>query len=121
MWVTMSAREPALGVEARLSSWAVWMRRDSGRLGYPQRVPGVASGYVSQSFEDLCDQVDDRVDRIVDACIRDLISAQCCAVHSVWLGSRWVIGEITGQDRERCYAEAIEVLARRLPMKGVVL
>lgn len=113
--------EQASGIDAHLSSWARWMRQDSGRLGYPRHVPGIASGYVSQSFEDMCDAVDDRVDRIVDACIRDLVSAQCCAVHSVWLGSRWVIGEITGQDLQDCYAGALETLTRRLPMKGVIL
>lgn len=109
------------GVEARLAAWAAWMRRDSARLGYPRRVAGVASGYVSQSFDDLCEQVDDRTDRIVDACISDLLSAQCCAVHSVWLGSRWVIGEITGQDLSTCYLAAVDTLTRRLPMKGVIL
>lgn len=104
-------------IEHLISEWARWMREPDNRLGYPRRVPMMASGGGSETFDDLCERADRVRARAMDACIRSLPAGPCAAVHSVWLGSRWVLDWL---DRDECYAEAVARLPRVCAVRGVL-
>ena len=112
----MTARDIA-PLEALLSEWAQWMSHEKVGRGYPSRVPIFSSGGSSESFEDLCERADAQRARTVDAVIRSLPTGACAAVHSVWLGSKWVLDWM---DRAECYAQAVERLPVELNRRGVV-
>lgn len=112
----MTARDLA-PLECLLSEWAHWMSHEKVGRGYPSRAAGLSSGGSSESFEDLCERADQQRARTVDAVIRSLPTGPCAAVHSVWLGSRWVIDWM---DRAECYAQACDRLPAELNRRGVV-
>ena len=100
-----------------LAEWADWMSHEKVGRGYPSRAAGLSSGGSSESFEDLCERADQQRARTVDAVIRSLPTGACAAVHSVWLGSRWVL---EWMDRAECYAQAVDRLPVELNRRGVV-
>ena len=112
----MTARDIA-PLEALLSEWAQWMSHEKVGRGYPSRAAMFATGGASESFEDLCERADAQRARTVDAVIRSLPTGACAAVHSVWLGSKWVLDWM---DRGECYAQAVERLPVELNRRGVV-
>jgi len=76
-------------VICELKDWARWMRKDteSRHLGYPSRSPGMQSGYVSQTFSEMCEASDiDRV-LIINSLVNDLIDAQRAAISHKYLGT----------------------------------
>ena len=100
-----------------LAEWADWMSHEKVGRGYPSRAAGLSSGGSSESFEDSCERADTQRAKTVDAVIRSLPSGPCAAVHSVWLGSRWVL---EWMDRAECYAQAVDRLPAELNRRGVV-
>ena len=100
-----------------LAEWADWMSHEKVGRGYPSRAAGLSSGGSSESFEDLCERADAQRARTVDAVIRSLPTKTCAAVHSVWLGSRWVL---EWMDQAECYAQAVERLPIELNRKEIV-
>jgi len=54
-----------------LELWAIWMRHDGSRLGYPQKSMGISSGSLN-SFDDLSDEADNYIVQIVDAAMTNL-------------------------------------------------
>lgn len=85
----MTARDDdrAKAVVGMLSEWADWMRGDEAGRGYPRKSAMLQSGYVSSTFEDLCDLADAQRCRIVDACIDDLPPNQRAAIYRCYLAS----------------------------------
>lgn len=112
----MTARDLA-PLECLLAEWAEWMSHEKVGRGYPSRAAGLSSGGSSESFEDLCERADAQRARTVDAVIRSLPTGACAAVHSVWLGSRWVLDWM---DRGEHYAIACERLPVELARRGVI-
>ena len=105
-------------VETLIGEWARWMRTESVGRGYPRRVSAMSTGGASDDFDDLCDRADRARAQQMDACIRSLPAGPCAAVHSVWLGSRWVLDWM---ERDACYAQALLQLPRICSSRGVVL
>jgi hypothetical protein len=76
-------------VICELKDWAHWMRKDTDarHLGYPSRSAGMQSGYVSQTFDEMCESSDiDRV-LIINSLVNDLVDTQKAAIHHKYLGS----------------------------------
>lgn len=74
-------------LEEYLISWASWMRRAEEVRGYPRRAQLLETGGASKSFEDMCDDLDNRLAVATDAAIGDLPPAQQCAIHTAYLGA----------------------------------
>ena len=71
-----------------LNEWARWQKGYRLKLGYPSKAIGLESGYVSHTFEDLCDEADNSRLRIVDCAVNDLESpTQKAAIHHRYLGT----------------------------------
>lgn len=72
-----------------LKDWAHWMRKDteSRHLGYPSRSAGMSSGYVSKTFDEMCEYIDIERVLIINALVCDLVPAQSAAIHHRYLGT----------------------------------
>lgn len=55
-----------------LRDWADWTRQYKIDLGYPRRSAGLSSGYVSSTFDELCEPVDDARLQVINKCVYDL-------------------------------------------------
>jgi len=70
-----------------LEDWSRWMKKDSHRLGYPNKVSYLSSGGESTSdvFEEMLGEADDNNVKIVNACIDSLPIEQKKAIYYRWL------------------------------------
>lgn len=70
-----------------LEDWSRWMKKDSHRLGYPNKVSYLSSGGESTSdvFEHMVDESDKNNVKIVNACIDSLPIEQKKAIYYRWL------------------------------------
>lgn len=103
---------------ALLTEWADWQRAYAPRLGYPSSSLTCYSES-SQTFEDMCDTVDNQTFATVDTCVQDLVPAQRAAVMR-----RYGIAAVFRFPRdnyEQCLLMAHESLMVSLPRKGVML
>ena len=103
---------------ALLEDWADWQRSYKPRLGYPSRSLTCYSES-SQTFEDMCETVDNQTFATVDACVQDLMPAQRAAVMR-----RYGIAAVFRFPRdnyEQCLLMAHEALMRTLPRKGIII
>jgi hypothetical protein len=66
-----------------LEDWSRWMKKDSHRLGYPNKVSYLSSGGESTSdvFEHMVDESDKNNVKIVNACIDSLPIEQKKAIY----------------------------------------
>jgi hypothetical protein len=71
-----------------LEDWSRWMKTDSHRLGYPNKVSYLSSGGESTSdvFEHMVDKADKENIKIINACIDSLSIDQKKAIYYKWLG-----------------------------------
>lgn len=103
---------------ALLEDWADWQRSYKPRLGYPSRSLTCYSES-SQTFEDMCESVDNQTFATVDACVQDIVPAQRAAVMR-----RYGIAAVfrfPRENYEQCLLMAHEVLIKALPRRGVML
>lgn len=102
-----------------LEDWANWQKGYSGIKGFPSRSIGLQSGYVSSSFEDLCDSVDNAVCVSVDTAIDDLAKPEAAAIRK-----RYGVASVFRFPRDN-YAQLLSdahfKLMEELPKKGVVI
>lgn len=94
----MSARDLAIAddVVGILTDWRDWMKGYSSRTGYPKRSAGFQSGYVSSTFEDMCDEADAHRNRVVDTCIDDLPPNQNAAIYRCYLSAVYRLRDYEG-------------------------
>lgn len=73
-----------------LEDWARWMKKDSHRLGYPNKTTYFSSGGESTSevFEDMVSESDMDNVKIVDSIIDDLPKQQKQAINYRFLGGK---------------------------------
>lgn len=103
---------------ALLEDWAEWQRSYKPRLGYPSRSLTCYSES-SQTFEDMCESVDNQTFATVDACVQDLVPSHRAAVMR-----RYGIAAVFRFPRdnyEQCLMLAHEVLIKALPRKGIII
>ena len=102
-----------------MEDWANWQRGYSGIKGYPSHSIGLQSGYVSSTFEDMCDSVDNEVFRAIDAAVSDLVAGQAAAINKRYGVS--AVFRFPRGNYEELLIEAHQVLMTTLPKKGVVI
>tara|TARA_R110000737_G_scaffold319545_1_gene330804 strand:- start:970 stop:1296 length:327 start_codon:yes stop_codon:yes gene_type:complete len=70
-----------------LEDWSRWMKTDSHRLGYPNKVSYLSSGGEStvDVFEHMIDKADKENIKIINACIDSLPKEQKKAIYYRWL------------------------------------
>ena len=73
-----------------LEDWARWMKKDSHRLGYPNKTTYFLTGGESTSevFEDMVSKSDMENIKIVDAVIDGLSNPQKIAINYRFLGGK---------------------------------
>ena len=73
-----------------LEDWAMWMKRDSHRLGYPSKTTYFSTGGESTSevFEDMVSESDMNNVKIIDSIIDDLPTKQKNAINYRFLGGK---------------------------------
>lgn len=104
--------EAVIGI---LLDWAKWQQGYSVRLGYPPKSCGLQSGYVSASFDEMCDSADRQRNEIVDSCITDLPPAQNAAIYR-----RYLAAVFRMRDYEGALAQAHVTLSGAFVKKGVL-
>lgn len=114
--------EPMTAIEGLvfvLMEWAEWHRKDSGVIGYPPSSCGISSGYVSATFDDMCDEADEWRARVVDTCVDELLPAQRAAIMR-----KYGIAGVFRFPRDN-FAEMVvlahENLMIALPKKGIAI
>ena len=70
-----------------LEDWSKWMKKDSHRLGYPNRTSYLSSGGEStiDVFDEMLNEADDNNVKIINACIDSLPIDQKKAIYYRWL------------------------------------
>lgn len=71
-----------------LEDWAMWMKKDSHKLGYPNKITYFSTGGESTSevFEDMVSESDMNNVKIIDSIIDDLPTKQRNAINYRFLG-----------------------------------
>lgn len=75
---------------AILDDWALWMKSDNHKLGYPSKSIGMSSGGEStrESFSEMCSAQDMSNLRTIDAIIHSLPKEQQNAVYARYLDAK---------------------------------
>lgn len=70
-----------------LENWTLYMKRDSNKLGYPQRSLCIAGGgeSVRDAFEIMCEESDIVSAKAMDGIIDSISRPQRTAINHVWL------------------------------------
>ena len=73
-----------------MQDWALWMKSDNHKLGYPSKSIGMSSGGESTSevFEDMCSAQDMSNIRTIDAIIHSLPKEQQNAIYAKYLDAK---------------------------------
>ena len=73
-----------------LDDWALWMKSDNHKLGYPSKSIGMSSGGESttESFSEMCSAQDMSNLRTIDAIIHSLPKEQQDAVYARYLDAK---------------------------------
>lgn len=107
-----------------MQDWAEWVRGYRINNGFPSRSIGIESGYgSSKSFDDMIDDVENEMCRLIDTAVDDLTDTQRAAINRCY-GLANVMRFRRGSDETKTYeqlvVEAHETLLVTLPKKGVV-
>lgn len=103
-----------------LEEWARWQQRYAGpKLSYPSKSAGFdPGGYVSKTFDEMAEDNDAEVCRMIDCVIDDLIPVQSAAIYRRYLAVSFRFARVSYED---ALAEAHMMLMFKLPQKGVVI
>ena len=73
-----------------LEDWALWMKSDNHKLGYPSKSIGMSSGgeSTSESFAEMCSAQDMSNIRTIHAIIHSLPKGQQDAIYAKYLGAK---------------------------------
>ena len=72
-----------------MEDWAVYMKLDSHRLGYPSRSSYFSTGGSSTTaFEDMVQEADNKNTKIINAIVHSLPIEQREAIYARWTGSK---------------------------------
>ena len=73
-----------------LDDWALWMKSDNHKLGYPSKSIGMSSGgeSTSESFSEMCSAQDMSNIRTIDAIIHSLDKSQQDAIYTRYLDAK---------------------------------
>ena len=73
-----------------LQDWALFMKTDNHRLGYPSKSIGMSSGgeSTSEAFEEMCSAQDMSNIRTIHAIVHSLEQGQQDAIYAKYLGAK---------------------------------
>jgi hypothetical protein len=73
-----------------LEDWALWMKSDNHKLGYPSKSIGMSSGgeSTSDAFEEMCSAQDMSNVRTIHAIVHSLPKEQQSAIYAKYLGAK---------------------------------
>jgi hypothetical protein len=73
-----------------LDDWALWMKADTHKLGYPTKSIGMSSGgeSTSDAFEEMCSAQDMSNVRTIHAIVHSLEQGQQEAIYAKYLGAK---------------------------------
>ena len=108
----LARAEVVIGI---LMDWAHWMKGFEGNQGYPSKSAGFTSGYVSATFEDMCETADALRNQVVDSCIDDLAPNLKAAIYHKYLAAVYRMRDLEGS----MMAAHVE-MAIKLKAKGVL-
>lgn len=104
-------------LEWHLENWADYMKRDSNKLGYPQRSLCIAGGggSVRDAFDIMCDEADIVSAKAMDSIIDSISKPQRAAINHVWLkvGHHYPTQELD-------YDEALTAIIRLANKRGLM-
>jgi hypothetical protein len=97
-----------------LADWALWMKSDNHKLGYPSKSIGMSSGGESTSevFEDMCSAQDMANIRTIDAIIHSLPKEQQDAIYARYLDARKPLAYEWNMDM--AYDNLLTIASRRI-------
>lgn len=103
-----------------MEDWAHWCEGYRLKTGWPSRSIGMESGYgASSTFEDLCEESDQSVNRMIDAAVDDLEAGKKAAVYRCY-GISSVFRFPRGNYND-LVIQAHDDLLESLPKKGVAI
>ena len=76
-------------LERHLENWAEWMQHGGGVRGCPSKSAGFVGGGYNTSFEDMCENSDVQMARMVDAIIDGLPVIMQVAINHRYLAAVW--------------------------------
>jgi hypothetical protein len=97
-----------------MQDWALWMKSDNHKLGYPSKSIGMSSGGESTSevFEDMCSAQDMSNIRTIDAIIHSLPKEQQNAIYAKYLGAKPPLAYEWNMDM--AYDNLLTIASRRI-------
>jgi len=97
-----------------LDDWALWMKSDNHKLGYPSKSIGMSSGgeSTSDAFEEMCSAQDMSNVRTLHAIIHSLEKPQQDAIYTKYLGAKPKIGYYW--ELELAYDNLLTIAGRRI-------
>lgn len=107
------------GLMDLLEAWANWQKGYRLKLSYPSKSCGFESGgWVSKSFDEMAEESDAEICRLVDFAVSDLVPVQSSAIHNKYLAAVFRFPRDNYQD---ALIAAHKTLIETLPKKGVVI
>jgi hypothetical protein len=97
-----------------MDDWALWMKSDNHKLGYPTKSLGLSSGGESTSevFEEMCSAQDMSNVRTLHAIIHSLEKKQQEAIYARYLGAKKPLAYEWNMDM--AYDNLLTIASRRI-------
>lgn len=102
-----------------MEDWANWMGGYRMKLGWHSRSIGIESGHVSKDFEEMLDDVESEMCRLIDAAVNDLSAGHHAAINRCYGVS--AVFRFPRGNYETLLIEAHDLLIVSLPKKGVAI
>lgn len=99
-----------------IAIWRAWHKRGEIKLGYPSRSIGLASGYVSKSFDEFCEELDKAIAHAMDSIIEEeLPPSQRAAMYHRYLHA---VFHFPRGNYQECLNQALEAISVAMKRKG---
>jgi hypothetical protein len=97
-----------------MDDWALWMKSDNHKLGYPSKSIGMSSGgeSTSESFEEMCSAQDMSNVRTIHAIVHSLEQGQQDAIYAKYLGAKKPLAYEWNMDM--AYDNLLTIASRRI-------
>ena len=97
-----------------LDDWALWMKSDNHKLGYPSKSIGMSSGgeSTSEAFEEMCSSQDMSNVRTIHAIVHSLEQGQQEAIYARYLGAKKPLAYEWNMDM--AYDNLLTIASRRI-------
>lgn len=104
-----------------LRDWAAWMDGYNPNIGFRSRVPMLATGGISTTFEDMLDQIDNHAMKAIDASIESLPPSNRAAINRCYGVCAVFRFPRASYPYEVALSDAHDLLMVTLKRKGVIV